>query len=432
MSNLNAGIILGGRQPDVINSFAQGQRARAVSDEMQSRNALRNVYQTQGAGILAGDQNALNALAQHDPQQALAIQGQHQVQSQRDQTMQMRIAEYARSVGKEQAAAQAAQLEQGITRAIGAYQAGDLNAVNQILQSAGEQPLESLEQFPAIAALYGDALETLKSVTEFGADPDPEYTTINGQLVQSNAAGGPVAVQVEGLRPKEKTPLSAPGKVQADINSGFLPEGTPLGSPSSVINNNVDTGGGSKLFETLDKKQGEMFSSLIDQGMQAPTKIAMVDEVERILADQNTPEGFEAAFKYAAGQYGVKTEGLDALQSVQAIINRMVPAQRQPGSGPMSDADLALFKQSLPQLINTREGNLIIARTLRGIAQYEAAQGQIAAAVANRELTPKQARQALAELENPLQIFRENSAAPTSIGGFDAETQALIDKHAGD
>lgn len=222
MSNLNAGIILGGRQPDVINSFAQGQRARAVSDEMQSRNALRNVYQTQGAGILAGDQNALNALAQHDPQQALAIQGQHQVQSQRNQTMQMRIAEYARSVGKEQAAAQAAQLEQGITRAIGAYQAGDLNAVNQILQSAGEQPLESLDQFPAIAALYGDALETLKSVTEFGADPDPEYTTINGQLVQSNAAGGPVAVQVDGLKEEAPEPLSPEGKRQADINAGFL------------------------------------------------------------------------------------------------------------------------------------------------------------------------------------------------------------------
>ena len=410
MSNLNAGIILGGRQPDVINSFAQGQRARAVSDEMQSRNALRNVYQTQGAGILAGDQNALNALAQHDPQQALAIQSRHQqmeqsrashdqVMAQRAQAMKIQVEKYAQTLTKEQREAEAAQLEQGITRAIGLYQAGDLNGVNQILQSVGEQPLQSLEQFPAIAALYGDALSTLKSVTELSEGPKP---------------------------------LSAPGKVQADINAGFLPEGTPLQSPSSVINNNVDTGGGSKLFETLDKKQGEMFSSLIDQGTQAPTKIALVDEVERILADQNTPEGFEAAFKYAAGQYGVKTEGLDALQSVQAIINRMVPAQRQPGSGPMSDADLALFQQSLPQLINTREGNLIIVRTLRGIAQYEAAQGQIAAAVANRELTPKQARQALAELENPLQIFRENVAAPTSIGGVDAETQALIDQFAGD
>ncbi|MCX8955706.1 hypothetical protein OU790_20010, partial [Ruegeria sp. NA] len=70
-----------GRQPDLVNAFAQGQRARAFSDEIQSRNALRNVYQTQGAGILAGDQNALNMLAQHDPGQALEIQGQHQVQA---------------------------------------------------------------------------------------------------------------------------------------------------------------------------------------------------------------------------------------------------------------------------------------------------------------------------------------------------------------
>ena len=87
MSRMDHSIILAGRQPNFVNAFAQGQAARAASDQMESQNALRNLYQTQGADILAGDPTAMNALARHNPEMALSIQGQHQAQAQRSQKM---------------------------------------------------------------------------------------------------------------------------------------------------------------------------------------------------------------------------------------------------------------------------------------------------------------------------------------------------------
>lgn len=188
MSRMNAGIILSGQQPDFGNALAQGQALRMREDQMANQNALRNLYQTQGANIMAGDSSALNALAQFDPQQALAIRGQHQVQAQRAQLMKQEVEKYSRTLTKEQREAEAAHLEQGITRAIGLYQAGNLDGVNQILQSVGEQPLESLDQFPAIAALYGDALSALKSVTDLTAPEKPadEY----GRYVAEEKAAG--------------------------------------------------------------------------------------------------------------------------------------------------------------------------------------------------------------------------------------------------
>ena len=85
----------------------------------------------------------------------------------------------------------------------------------------------------------------------------------------------------------------------------------------------------------------------------------------------------------------------------------------------MSDADLALFKQSLPRLINTREGNNMIINTLRGIQLYSIKQAEIANAVANREITMAEGRKQLMALENPLEVFRKPGA--TSIGGYTIE-----------
>ena len=216
MSQMDSRIILGAQQPNLVNAFAQGQALRAQSDQLASQNALRNLYQTQGANIFAGDQNALNSLAQIDPAQALAIRGQHQVQGQRDQAMQMRIAEYAKTISKEQAAAEAAKLEQGIVSAIGMYQAGDLNGLNALLEKAGIPPIPELEAFVPLAAQAGDALDILKSVTEFSAGPKPadEY----GRYVAEETEAG-------------RTPLDRISYAQAKKGKGFevtMPDGTKV------------------------------------------------------------------------------------------------------------------------------------------------------------------------------------------------------------
>lgn len=241
MSRMNPSIILSGQQPDFGNALAQGQALRMREDQMANQNALRNLYQTQGAGILAGDPAAMNALAQFDPGQAVTIQGQHQLQSQRAQLMKQEVEKYAQTLTKEQREAEAAQLEQGITRAIGLYQAGNLDGVNQILQSVGEQPLQSLDQFPAIAALYGDALSTLKSVTDLTA-PEKPADEYGRYVAEEEAAGRTPLSRIEYKRAGQKTQrvnvgsdgsvslvegfgeTNAPPKMTVDAakNTGFL------------------------------------------------------------------------------------------------------------------------------------------------------------------------------------------------------------------
>ena len=135
---------------------------------------------------------------------------------------------------------------------------------------------------------------------------------------------------------------------------------------------NVNVGDeGSEAFE---KKFGQLDAqALADVGIAGATasrSLAQIDRLEGLLANVQT--GMTANLKQIAGNFGIPTAGLNDIQAASALINSLVPAQRPPGSGPMSDADLDLFKKSLPRIINQPGGNQIILNTMRGIAQYDA------------------------------------------------------------
>ncbi|AHD10001.1 hypothetical protein [Phaeobacter gallaeciensis] len=218
MAQLDTRLPLMAQQPDIVNALSQSamaaqqtHQARKQANQVQSQNALRNLFQTQGADIAAGQPQALNALAQLDPMQAVQMQSAQQNMQSRAQMMeQRRIAmgreaeAYAASLGAQERAAEAARVEQGIAQGMQFYQRGDLDGLNQLLGTVGEEPLQSLDEFPTVAAMYGDVLDKLKAVQELNAPPKP---------------------------------MSGPGKVQADIAAGLLPEGTPLSnSPQTTVN----------------------------------------------------------------------------------------------------------------------------------------------------------------------------------------------------
>ena len=165
----------------------------------------------------------------------------------------------------------------------------------------------------------------------------------------------------------------------------------------------TNVGEGDKFYENLDKKNAEMFSALSEEGVRGRGKLAQISRLQQLLS--SAPQGGLAALKQAAGEYGINTEGLSDIQSAQALINELVPQQRQPGSGPMSDADLALFKQSLPRIINQPGGNDTIVNTVRGITEYQVRMGEIADSVADRTMTPQQGREAIRNLKNPLEDY---------------------------
>lgn len=190
---------------------------------------------------------------------------------------------------------------------------------------------------------------------------------------------------------------------------------------------NVSVGEGDKFYENLDKKNAETFAALSDEGVRSRAKMGQIDRLEALLA--NSPTGAGAAFKQALGEWGIPTDKLNEIQSTQALINELVPQQRQPGSGPMSDADLALFKQSLPRIINQPGGNTMILNAMRGITQYQMQMGEIADAVADRSIKPAEGRKMIREMKNPLEDFTKalrdkadgKSKAPEGVDASDWE-----------
>lgn len=173
----------------------------------------------------------------------------------------------------------------------------------------------------------------------------------------------------------------------------------------------VNVGDGDAGDKELAKAQGAMFSSLVEDGMKAGRDAARLGRLETILAA--APQGGAGWAKQIAGEYGIKTDGLDDIQAAQAVINAIVPEQRAPGSGPMSDRDLELFKASLPRIINQPGANAMIIETIKGITEYRRKQGEIAMAVATGQMPRSEGLKQLYSMTNPLDGFN----AAVSQGG---------------
>lgn len=181
-----------------------------------------------------------------------------------------------------------------------------------------------------------------------------------------------------------------------------------------------------KFREVTDTATAKTTQAIVEAGSTAQRGLIQIDRLETALA--NAPQGIKGSLANMAGSLGIKTEGSSELEVADAIISSLVPQQRPPGSGPMSDADLELFKRSLPRIINTPEGNRQIIGTIRRIAEYDVQRGNIAAALQYGDITLKEARDQYSKLSNPLDGFEappEDAVAP--VAGIDPTTPAEIE-----
>jgi hypothetical protein len=211
---------------------------------------------------------------------------------------------------------------------------------------------------------------------------------------------------------------------QASTKTGKISE---IGGGGTTVNV-----GENKDFFGMEaaKSQAKVFSDLSSAGSTASRNLRNVERLDKTLSRVET--GGTAAFKQIAGNFGIKTEGLDDIQAATAVINKLIPEQRPPGSGEMSDADLDLFKQSLPRIINTPGGNKMIIEGLKDINKYMIEEAKIANDVLAKKITPSEGRQKLIELGNPVQDFfeRNQGTSPTSPRvGLPQQDEALINRY---
>lgn len=184
----------------------------------------------------------------------------------------------------------------------------------------------------------------------------------------------------------------------------------------SGTNVTVNTGAGEGEFAKVTGRElAQSVNEMASNGDAARQNLARIDRLESLLAESGS--GGLAGIKGVASNLGLG--GLlnaSDVEAARALINSMVPEQRPAGSGPMSDADLELFKQSLPRIVNTPGGNAQIIQTIRGIAQYDMERGKLARDLQLGAIGREEYFSGLQNLSNPL-AWLNQQAEWTDMGG---------------
>jgi len=223
-----------------------------------------------------------------------------------------------------------------------------------------------------------------------------------------------------------KTQESTAGRKPLSFNQWDL-QSRKAGAGNTSVTTNLPNQ--SEFDKVTGKKLAETTSAIVVAGDTAQRSLIAINRLQTAL--NNSPQGAVGSLASMAGSLGFKTEGSSELEVAEALISQLVPAQRPPGSGTMSDADLALFKKSLPSIINTPDGNRKIIETIRAIAEYDMKRGDIAAQVQFGEIKHSEARKKYRALTNPLaNLSKEAGDNPESVdttgGASDNDDAAFL------
>jgi hypothetical protein len=248
----------------------------------------------------------------------------------------------------------------------------------------------------------------------------PTKTSVDlNKLIQAIAIESPLeAAKLMSKEPKESfRPLSAEEKKAFGLPQDQSFQVSSSGKIDQVskgeLVKNIIGGEVSPFEKKSQEKLAENYVTIADSGRTARRSLSDINRLESLLEKTNT--GFGASAKLAAGNIGIATKGLSELQAADALINKLVPQQRPPGSGTMSDADLELYKKSVVRIINQPGANKLIIESTKDINNYIVKEADIANQVLNGKISREEADRKFAELGNPVQDFFKKN--PSIIGG---------------
>lgn len=189
MSTMNAGIILSGANPNFLQTIGQATQAAGAVYAIRDQNALRSLFAEQGPGIMAGEQGAMNALAQLDPVQASQMQ-------QGRERLQMARAAAARAVETH---------------------------VAQMDAATRQREAEELDRVLSQLAATKDAASWDRVASQVRPEAVGKFGDRDMVFAQGLGLKDVLAIQ------KGPEPQSPEGKFYADQRAGFIPEGAAQG-----------------------------------------------------------------------------------------------------------------------------------------------------------------------------------------------------------
>lgn len=170
---MDARIILAGQPVDLVGAMRQGNAAAIETNALRQNNQLTDLYRQQGAGLLAGDQGAMNALAGVDPGLAMGFKSDQQAYAQNTRKMEILNANERRVIEDRAAemtaaerAAAAAEIEDAVKMGMGIP---DAATWDQMMAQVAPEMVGQFGNRQALAFKYMSVAEVMKA-TE-GPDP---------------------------------------------------------------------------------------------------------------------------------------------------------------------------------------------------------------------------------------------------------------------
>ncbi|WP_170545297.1 hypothetical protein [Ruegeria arenilitoris] len=357
MSNLNPNIILAGNQPNPVNAFARGQALRAQTDQSQHQNALRNLFQQQGANILAGDSTALNALAQFDPGAALEIRGQHQVQNNRAATARRQAEMHERAINAAEVEQDLAKIRQGIAQAAALHAQGDLQGINQLLAQVNHPPIQSLDEFHGVAMKFADAE---KAIADFLAPKDRDFSNfkvVGNQLYDLSAEGGPAVVgssrQTPGFSVTTPDGTVVQHGWQGDTPPGQNPDAT--GTPRNPT----------QLGKELSKIDAAALEEINAAGRTATDLESLATQLDTVAPQVGYTGPGGQAYGFVDDVVGFLPGDSGARGAFKSLAMEAQLTFTEKTKGAITDREMGMFRAAVPNLGQTPEGNAAIAQIMK-------------------------------------------------------------------
>jgi hypothetical protein len=154
------------------------------------------------------------------------------------------------------------------------------------------------------------------------------------------------------------------------------------------------------------EQMADTFTGYSKEGQSASEQQGLLSMAEELSKSVDT--GVPALLQKKLTHYGVSFgANADKTQAMDAILARLVPNMRVPGSGATSDFDAQNFERSLPSLRNSPDGNAIIFKTAHAVNEYKMRRADIAERALTGEITPAEATKEMHKLGDPFAAFKE-------------------------
>lgn len=192
---------------------------------------------------------------------------------------------------------------------------------------------------------------------------------------------------------------------------------------AGATNVSIDQKGEGEYAKTVGKSLGERMDAISKEGDSARQDMAIIGQI-RQLGGQIQNLGSGAALQGWLAERGIKVgPNVSEIEAFNALVDKLTPQQRVPGTGASSDLDVRMFKSALPSLVRSPGGNELILSTLEAVANDKAARAEIADRALTGELKPQEAIKALRALPDPMAALKE-----ARKDGFKSLTQIQQDR----